>query len=99
MIRITSLGRNALLVGIVCLACAGCQGFNFFGPGHGKQQEDRTAAIPAKPNRYSLRIAPYVFLSDYELKSDQPLFRELAGLRDQVCKELSLSPTDRQVLV
>jgi len=62
-------------------------------------KEDRTASTPGKPARYSLRISPYVFLSDYELKKDDPLFHELAGLRDQVYKELSLPPAERQVFV
>src|SRR5205823_767338 len=101
MIRMSALGRFAWLVGIVCLGCAGCQGFNFFGQAHNTPvpKEDATASAQGKPGRYSLRVAPYVFLSDYELNKDQPLFRELAGLRDQVYQELKLAPTDRAVLV
>jgi hypothetical protein len=51
-----------------------------------------TRVLPAPPGRYSVRIAPYVFLSDFEIKSDQPLFQELAKLRDQVYRELQLPP-------
>ena len=51
-------------------------------------------ASSGKPGRYSFRVAPYVFLSDFEVKKDLPLFRELAGLRDQVYRELSLPSSD-----
>ena len=50
----------------------------------------RRADAPSLPGRYSFRIAPYVFLSDFEISKDQPLFTELAQLRDQVYKELLL---------
>src|SRR5436305_2748862 len=64
MIRKSALGRIALLVGIVCLGCAGCQGFNFFGQAHNTPvpKEDATASAQGKPGRYQLRISPYVFL-------------------------------------
>jgi hypothetical protein len=54
---------------------------------------DAPAEEPARlPHRFSFRIAPYVFLSDFELPRTQPLFAELAALRDQVQKELLLPP-------
>jgi hypothetical protein len=49
-----------------------------------------TAGLPATPGKFSFRQAPYVFLSDFELKRDLPLFKELGQLRDQVYKELQL---------
>jgi hypothetical protein len=51
------------------------------------------------PSKHSFRIAPYVFLSDFEIQRDQPLFRELASLRDQVYKELRLVPGSAAVQV
>ena len=50
------------------------------------------------PGKYAFRIAPYVFLSDWEIKRE-PLFQELALLRDQVQKELLLPPGDAVVQV
>jgi hypothetical protein len=44
----------------------------------------------AAPGKRSLRVSQYVFLSDFELKRDDPLFQELADLRDQVYQELQL---------
>lgn len=49
-------------------------------------------ATPAPPSRYSFRIPPYVFLSDFEIDREKPLFQELAKLRDQVYGELRLPP-------
>lgn len=105
MIRMPTVCRNTLLLGIVCLASVGCQGFNLFGPFQNRPvdgavtKDDKANTTQGKPGKYNLRIAPYVFLSDYELNKDQALFKELAGLRDQVCKELNLSPSERPVLV
>jgi hypothetical protein len=61
---------------------------------------DSQAGAPVQlPHRFSLRIAPYVFLSDFELPRTQPLFAELAALRDQVQKELLLPPGNTAVQV
>jgi hypothetical protein len=51
------------------------------------------------PGQYSFRIAPYVFLSDWEIQRDQPLFKELAQLRDCVQKDLLLPPSETVVQV
>jgi hypothetical protein len=48
------------------------------------------AATPAPPGKYSFRITPYVFLSDFEVNRDQALFQELAELRNLVSRELQL---------
>ncbi len=61
--------------------------------------DDPTAAAPAAPSKYSFRVAPYVFVSDFEVPHDQPLFQELAGMRDQIYKELQLPPGDSSVQV
>jgi hypothetical protein len=57
------------------------------------------ASPPQLPHRFSFRIAPYVFLSDFELPRTQPLFAELAALRDQVQKELLLPPGNAAVQI
>jgi hypothetical protein len=56
----------------------------------------------AAPGRFSQRVAPYVFLADFDLKKDaqvQALLQELAGLRDQVYRELALPPGSAVVQV
>ena len=37
-------------------------------------------AVPVLPGKFLIRVAPYVFLSDFEIKKDLPLFDELAKL-------------------
>src|SRR5262249_12620350 len=61
--------------------------------------KDAAAAAPAPPAKYSFRVAPYVFLSDFEVRRDLPIFQELANLRDQVYKELQLPPGSAVVQV
>ena len=57
------------------------------------------AESAALPSRYSFRVAPYIFVSDFEIPRDQPLFTELASLRDQVYKDLLLPPGTAEVRV
>jgi hypothetical protein len=81
----------------------GCQSLHFFFHDRpdGKKPEPQYAVSPppAPPGKYSFRIAPYVFLSDFEVSPDLPLFKELAGLRDQVYRELQLPPGGASVQV
>jgi hypothetical protein len=58
-----------------------------------------TAKAPNPPSKYSFRVSQYVFLSDFEVNHDLPLFHELANLRDQVYKELQLASADNLVQV
>jgi hypothetical protein len=53
----------------------------------------------AAPAKHSLRVSQYVFLSDFDLKPDLPLFQELTALREQVYKELELPPATSVVQV
>jgi hypothetical protein len=64
-----------------------------------KAMAEPRPAQPAPPGRYSFRIPPYVFLSDFEIDRTKPLFQELAKLRDQVYGELQLTPGRSAVLV
>jgi hypothetical protein len=57
------------------------------------------AETASLPSRNSFRIAPYIFISDFEIPRDQPEFTELAQLRDQVYKELLLPPGTAEVRV
>src|SRR5262249_10125215 len=54
---------------------------------------------PGLPAKHSLRVSQYVFFSDTEMRREQPLFQELADLRDQVTKELQLPAANTVVLV
>ncbi len=89
-----SLGGLALPI---LLLSTGCSTLNFLRSREKPIEEKvdqplspRRADTSSLPGQYSFRIAPYVFLSDFEIRKDQPLFQELAQLRDQVYKELLL---------
>src|SRR6185437_3282342 len=75
-------------------ALLGCNSFslNLLSREKAEKTGSDTRILPAPPGRYTFRIAPYVFLSDFEVKPGMPLFQELAKLRDQVYRELQLTP-------
>src|SRR5262245_57139472 len=53
--------------------------------------------VPQLPGKYSQRVSQFVFVSDFQLQTDQPLFRELADMREQVIKDLRL-PTPNSLI-
>jgi hypothetical protein len=55
--------------------------------------------IPGTPGKYSYRLAPYVFLADFEIPRQLPLFRELGELREQVYRELKLPSANTPIYV
>jgi hypothetical protein len=57
--------------------------------GEKSDKGDRDGA-PGAPSKYSVRVSQFLFLSDFELKRDLPLFQDLSDLREQVTKELQL---------
>ena len=79
---------------------AGCHSFNPFGDRTENKTETQAPTPPAgAPWKYTFRQPPYLFFSDFELDQKHPVFRELAGLRDQVKKELQLPPGTASVQV
>jgi hypothetical protein len=48
------------------------------------------ASAIARVSAPDRRVSQYFFLSDFEIKKDLPLFRELADMRDQIHKTLQL---------
>jgi hypothetical protein len=62
------------------------------GPAKDPAVRPAVAGLPsaALPSKNSLRVSQFYFFADFEMKPDQPLFRELADLREQVYRELQL---------
>lgn len=54
---------------------------------------------PALPGRHSFRLSQFVFVADFEIRRDLPLFQDLALLRDQVHRELHLPTVNTLVQV
>jgi hypothetical protein len=61
--------------------------------------EPPAPTLQAAPNKNSLRMGPFLFLSDSRLQPEIPLFQDLNGLRDQVTRELKLPPGNALVQV
>ena len=80
---------------------SGCSTFNF-NPNQPVGKENSEAnqlASPILPGKFLIRVAPYVFLSDFEIQKDLPLFDELAKLRDQVYSDLKLPESSTMIQV
>jgi hypothetical protein len=88
-------GLRTALLGLALLALAGCQFLNFL------SQEQLNQEIPrVKPEtKSSFRLPPYIFVCDFQVDPKSPTFRELEQLREQVCQELSLTPSDKNIQV
>ena len=83
---------------LVCVPLfAGCNLFPHIG-GTTNEKTDKEA-VAGLPSKYSFRVSQFVFLSDIELKRDQPLFKELGVLREQVYRDLRLPPSNTEVFV
>lgn len=98
------VGLASLCIPVVSLV-VGCNTLGVLRP---KDKPDDKAArpaavaadeVPTLPAKHAVRIAPYIFLSDFEIPRDQPLFKELAELREQVQKDLLLPPSTTEVRV
>jgi hypothetical protein len=75
---------------------AGCNQLNLF-PAPAERTERET--VPGLPTKHSLPVSQFVFVSDFELQRNLPIFKELSNLREQVYKELKLPPSSTKVLV
>jgi hypothetical protein len=90
--------------GLACVLMVGCHSLNPLARDRvDRRTEPAVAAAPGGPpplpSEHSFRVAPYVFTSDFPINRDQPLFRELAQLRDHAQRELLLPPSTEEVRV
>jgi hypothetical protein len=75
---------------------AGCHFFPMTPIGLDPAERETT---PGTPGKFSYRVSQFLFLSDFELQKNLPIFRELSNLREQVYKELQLPPSSTIVQV
>src|SRR5947209_377278 len=60
-----------------------------------KVERPEKEPLPSVPGKRSFREPPqFIFLSDFEIQRDLPLFRDLGQLRGEVYEQLSLSPSN-----
>jgi hypothetical protein len=91
--------RLILAAALTCLSLTvvtGCHLFPLTLTGPDRAERDN---VPGAPGKYSLRVSQFVFLSDFEVQKNLPIFRELANLREQVYKELQLPGSNTIVQV
>jgi hypothetical protein len=96
--------RVLILTATAAALLLGCRSLKWNNPTSDKTEVRTTDGTPATappgvPSKYSFRVAPFVFMADFEVPRDQPLFQELAAMRDQITKELQLPPGNADVLV
>jgi hypothetical protein len=89
--RLTGLALM-LLLGVVL---AGCNQLPLF------PSPDRTVRepVPGLPSKHSFPVSQFVFVSDFEVQHNLPIFKELSNLRERVYSELRLPPSSTKVLV
>ncbi|MCZ2343765.1 MAG: DUF1570 domain-containing protein [Bacteroidales bacterium] len=94
-------GFLGLTVGMT--ASAGCESLRTLAPtlpaGTTPAPTPPTSTTVHKPGKHWLRLSQYVFYSDAPLTADDPLFRELEGLPEQIQRELKLPPSTQVIQV
>jgi hypothetical protein len=96
----SGLLRRAPLFAVFLGLLVGCHAIK--GPGaadNNKPEKAEKEPALARPGKFTLRVSQYVFYSDFELKRDQPIFRELSDMRDQLFKELHLPAPGSDTLI
>lgn len=101
-----STARRLRIGGLAALAVAplGCESMRLTGPiAPAPTTEVRSSATPAivpkKPGKHWLRASQFVFYSDVPLEANDPLFRDLEGLPEQVQRELKIPPGEQVIQV
>ncbi|HEX4589042.1 MAG TPA: hypothetical protein VH120_03875 [Gemmataceae bacterium] len=100
------LGRACLLAAVLLGGCNTLKLNSTTGPqgeATARDKGDRPIAATAQtvslPSKNSVRVSQFVFFADFKLDADDPLFRELGDLREQVYRELQLPPANTLIQV
>ena len=91
---------SSLLLAAFLLISAGCHSLKLAPvPGEDRPLKTEKEAGLGPPAKKSFRVSQFVFFHDFDLKPDQPIFQELAELRNLVYKELQLPGSETLVQV
>jgi hypothetical protein len=98
------LARALALAGVFWTVLAGCHQFSLLPAGFDRADRAEKAVkprepIPGTPAKNAFPVSQFVFVSDFELQRNLPIFKELSDLREQVYKELRLPPSNTKVFV
>ncbi|MCI0455766.1 MAG: DUF1570 domain-containing protein [Gemmataceae bacterium] len=104
--RMWTLRLLCLLSCAGLLGLAGCQALRLAHLNGERTDKDKpqppAVAAPAQApalRKKEFRVSQFVFLHDFEINRNLPLFQELADLREQVYRELQLPPSNTPVFV
>lgn len=89
--RPTGLALALLLAAVL----VGCNSLQLWPTADHAERE----TVPGLPSKHSVPVSQFVFISDFEIQRNWPLFRELSQLREQVYHELRLPQSTTKVLV
>jgi Protein of unknown function (DUF1570) len=99
-LRFVPLAPAAALATGFGLAALGCTSFPILSNTiTGSDRLDQTQVAAAAPGKNSFRVSQFVFNSDVAIDKNQPIFKELGVLPDQVYKDLRLVPSTALVQV
>jgi hypothetical protein len=92
-----------IFAGLGAVLLAGCHQFSLLPAGFDRAEpvakEKERAPLPGTPSKHSFPVSQFVFVSDFEVPRNLPVFKELSDLREQVYKELRLPASSTKVFV
>jgi hypothetical protein len=88
--------RSLLAVSLILTVTAGCNALRLGPLTPDRPERDPSLAVAKKSE---FRVSQFVFLHDFPIDRNLPLFQELAGLREQLYKELQLPPSNTPIFV
>jgi hypothetical protein len=97
--RRSDAGTRSIALLLCSFLLAGCSIFR--GETASDDREKSDAALPSVPGpgKFHHRESQYVFYSDFQLNPTLPLFKELSDMREQICRELQLPPSNTVIQV
>jgi hypothetical protein len=91
----THRSRRRVGLALALVLVVGCNSLQIWPTADRTERE----TVPGLPSKHSVPVSQFVFISDFEIQRQWPLFKELSQLRDQVYHELHLPPSGTKVLV
>lgn len=76
---------------------AGCELLSHFTKSN--QEPVEKEPLAGAPGKHSFRVGQFIFLADFEIRKDHPIFKDLGSLREQVNRDLRLPSSQREVWV
>jgi hypothetical protein len=86
--------RSLVAAALLLTLTGGCHALRL-----GQLNPDPAPAPATADKKSEFRVSQFVFLHDFPIDRKLPLFQELAALREQVCKELQLPPSNTPIFV